>query len=65
MALGEENYGERGRGATDSRKDRLSTVKAQLWASFNYQPVLHAEFKMPPPLFYSISGNIKEIYLVD
>lgn len=33
VALGEENYAERGRGASNSRMDRLLTIKAHLWAS--------------------------------
>lgn len=47
---------------TDSRKDRVSTIKAQLWASLNYEAVLSTEFEMPPLHFYSISGNIKNIW---
>lgn len=45
---------------TDSRKDRVSTIKAQLWASLNYEPLLRTEFEMPPLHFYSITGNIKK-----
>lgn len=44
---------------TDSRKDRVSTIKAQLWASLNYEPVLRTALEMPPLHFYSNSGNIK------
>lgn len=33
-ALGEQNYAARGRAATDSREDKLSTVKAQLGPHF-------------------------------
>lgn len=29
---------------TDSRKDRVCTIKAQLQASLNYEPVLGTEF---------------------
>lgn len=42
VALGEENYAERGRGASDSRMDRLLTIKAHLWASL-YKPALRTK----------------------
>lgn len=42
---------------TDSRKDGVSTIKAQLWASLNYEPVLSIEFEMPP--LHLFSRNIK------
>lgn len=45
---------------TDSRKDKASAIKAQLWASLNYEPALRAELEMPPLHFYNISGNIKK-----
>lgn len=49
---------------TDSRKDRVPAIKAQLWASLNYEPVLRTESEMPPLHFSYIGGNIKK-HLVD
>lgn len=50
---------------TDSTKDRVSTIKAQLWPSLNYELLLCTEFEMPPLHFYGISGNIKKKNVVD
>lgn len=65
-ALGEENYAARGRAATDSREDKLSTVKAQLGPHLIISLFSAQSLKCHCCFFrYQGEYTVKEIYLVE